>query len=68
MNKTNEHREYVRVSIDYIIKELDKQTTKLDQINGRVRQNEKSIAFIKGIGTIVTLIIGGLIGWFEIKG
>lgn len=66
-NKANEHRDWVKVNIEYIVKELDKQTDKLDQINGRVRQNEKSISFIKGIGSVVAAIIGGVIGWFEIN-
>tara|TARA_R110002020_G_scaffold275964_1_gene491151 strand:+ start:127 stop:333 length:207 start_codon:yes stop_codon:yes gene_type:complete len=67
MNKTNEHRDWVKVNIEYIVKELDKQTDKLDQINGRVRQNEKSISYIKGIGTILFALFGGLIGWFQIN-
>ena len=67
MNKTSEHRDWVKVNIEYIVKELDKQTEKLDQINGRVRQNEKSISFIKGVGTILSVLFGGLIGWFKIS-
>jgi hypothetical protein len=66
-NKTTEHRDWVKVNLEYIVKELDKQTEKLDQINGRVRQNEKSISFIKGVGAVLSAVFGGLIGWFEIN-
>ncbi len=66
--KANEHRQMVAQHLEYIKERVDDNAKKLDKINGRVRKNEKELSFIKGIGAVVTFIIGGVIGWFEIKG
>ena len=36
----------------------------MDKINGRVRDNEKSISWIKGIGTSITFMFSCVIGYF----
>ena len=63
-----EHRKVVHEHLRYIKDRVDDNAAKLDRINGRVRKNEKELSFIKGIGAVVTFIIGGVIGWFEFKG
>tara|TARA_R110002012_G_scaffold246605_2_gene422190 strand:- start:4557 stop:4757 length:201 start_codon:yes stop_codon:yes gene_type:complete len=65
--KADEHRKLVQQHLKYIKERVDDNAAKLDRLNGRVRKNEKELSFIKGIGTVVTFILGGIIGWFEIK-
>jgi len=55
MNK--KETELVLTHLEYIRK-------RIDDINGRVRDNEKNISWIKGIGTSVTFIISCVIGYF----
>ncbi len=56
---------------DLIISHLEYIRTRVDQINGRVRENENQITKIKAIGftffTILTLAISliGLIKWYK---
>ncbi len=49
----------------YIKERVDDNAAKLDRINGRVRKNESSIAFIKGFGTLTIAIITAVLGWFK---
>tara|TARA_R110002012_G_scaffold94963_2_gene229789 strand:+ start:347 stop:526 length:180 start_codon:yes stop_codon:yes gene_type:complete len=49
---------------DLIISHLEYIRSRVDQINGRVRQNEKAISWIKGIGLTVSTIILAIIGIF----
>tara|TARA_R110002020_G_scaffold128392_4_gene287776 strand:+ start:9635 stop:9841 length:207 start_codon:yes stop_codon:yes gene_type:complete len=68
MNLTvDEHRELVKTHLEYIKEQVDNNAIKLDKLNGRVRKNETAISFIKGVGSLVALMLGGIIGWFEIK-
>ena len=53
------HLMYIREMVDSSYKELK-------ELNGRVRKNESSISWIKGIGSTVTFIIGALLAWFKI--
>ena len=55
MNK--KETELVLTHLEYIRK-------RVDDINGRVRDNEKSISWIKGIGTTVTFVISCVLGYF----
>tara|TARA_R110002012_G_scaffold194163_4_gene361991 strand:+ start:6301 stop:6543 length:243 start_codon:yes stop_codon:yes gene_type:complete len=71
--RTDEHRNFVTVALTQITGDLErvkalveKNEQWLAKLNGRVRDNEKDISRIKGIGgTIATLIIA-LLGWFKI--
>ena len=36
---------------------------RVDDINGRVRDNEKSISWIKGVGASVTFLITSVLGY-----
>jgi len=49
---------------DLIIQHLEYIRSRVDQINGRVRDNEKSISWIKGIGLTISTIILTIIGIF----
>ena len=53
-----EHRKDVLLRLEYIKEQIDNNSIKLDKINGRVRKNEQSISFIKGLGSMVTVIFG----------
>ena len=55
MNK--KETELVLTHLEYI-------RNRVDDINGRVRDNEKNISWIKGIGTTITFIISCVIGYF----
>ena len=49
---------------DLIISHLEYIRSRVDEINGRVRQNEVSISWIKGIGLTITFVISTLLGFF----
>ena len=40
---------------------------KLDGINGRLRRNETAIAWIKGVGTAVSVLFASGLGWLGWK-
>ena len=61
-----EHRKEVLLHLQYIKENIDDANIKLDRMNGRIRENEKSISFIKGFGSMVTVIFG--IMMYLIKG
>tara|TARA_R100000152_G_C6781585_1_gene216408 strand:- start:2100 stop:2300 length:201 start_codon:yes stop_codon:yes gene_type:complete len=63
--KTEDHRKLVEQHLMYIKERVDDNAAKLDRINGRVRKNESSIAFIKGFGTLTIAIITAVLGWFK---
>ena len=49
---------------DLIISHLEYIRSRVDEINGRVRNNEVSISWIKGIGLTVTFVISTILGFF----
>jgi len=51
---------------DLIISHLEYIRTRVDQINGRVRENEKQISWIKGIGVMFVFCISSVIAWLGI--
>ena len=52
----------VKAALKYIVESQNKQMAHLEQINGRVRSNEKAISAITGVGTTVALFFTTLIG------
>ena len=50
--------------LEYIKEKVDANHSHLKELNGRVRQNEISISWIKGIGLTITFIISTIIGIF----
>ena len=50
-----------------IISHLEYIRTRVDEINGRVRDNEKQISWIKGIGSTFVFVITAVLTWFGIE-
>mgnify|MGYP003133431195 CR=1 FL=1 len=48
---------------DLIISHLEYIRTRVDEINGRVRDNEKQISWIKGIGVTFVFGISSVLTW-----
>jgi len=51
---------------DLIISHLEYIRTRVDQINGRVRENERQISWIKGIGSTFVFIVSAVIAWLGV--
>ena len=71
MSKVNEYRNNItlhltRISsdIEHIKEKVDANHNHLKELNGRVRKNEVSISWIKGIGLTVTFIVSSFITYF----
>ena len=58
----------VKAALKYMVESQNKQMTHLEQINGRVRSNEKAISAITGVGTTVALFFTTLIGFLFKRG
>ena len=58
----------VKAALKYMVESQNKQMTHLEQINGRVRTNEKAISAITGVGTTVALFFTTLIGFLFKRG
>ena len=52
---------------DLIISHLEYIRTRVDEINGRVRENEKQISWIKGIGSSIVFVISIVLTWFGME-
>ena len=48
---------------DLVINHLEYIRQRVDAINGRVRDNEKSISWIKGVGVSITFLITSVLGY-----
>ena len=48
---------------DLIISHLEYIRTRVDEINGRVRENERQISWIKGIGVMFVFGISSIMTW-----
>ena len=59
MAKVDKYRDDVITHLEYI-------RERVDQINGRVRANEKSISWIKGIGSAFIFIASSIITWLKL--
>ena len=51
---------------DLIISHLEYIRDRVDQINGRVRTNERQISLIKGIGVMFVFCISSVLTWLGI--
>ena len=51
---------------DLILSHLEYIRDRVDQINGRVRDNEKQISWIKGIGATFVFVISIVLGWLGV--
>ena len=73
MNETEEHRNFVTLALTEIKGDIErvkviveKNEKWLVKLNGRVRDNEKDISRIKGIGGTISAIVIALLGWFKL--
>lgn len=48
---------------DLIISHLEYIRTRVDQINGRVRENERQISWIRGIGVSFIFCLSSIMTW-----
>jgi hypothetical protein len=72
-NKTEEYRNFVTLALTEIkgdterVKAIVEKNEKwLAKLNGRVRDNEKDISRIKGVGGTLSAIIIAILGWFKL--
>ena len=64
-NNLNKHRDEVMTHLKYIKEKVDASHKHLLHLNGRVRNTEVAISWIKGIGAAITFILSGLLTWFK---
>ena len=62
-NDPDKHRTTVMLHLMYIREMVDANNKHLKELNGRVRKNEITISWIKGIGITVSSILGALLTW-----
>ena len=62
----DKYRSEVLTSLKYIEEKIGSIDTRLDTLNGRVRKNEISIGWIKGIGSTFMAIIATIMAIFKI--
>ena len=58
----------IRISgdLEHIKENVESINNHLNQINGRVRETEKQISWMKGIGSTFVFIIGVILTWIGI--
>jgi hypothetical protein len=52
---------------DLILSHLEYIRTRVDEINGRVRDNEKQISWLKGIGSSIVFVISVILSWLGLE-
>ena len=63
----DEHRSNVMLHLAYIREMVDANHSELKRLNGRVRDNEKQIYWIKGIGSSFVFVISMILAWMGIE-
>jgi len=80
MNKIDEYRNNITLhltrmsgniakisgDIEHIKEKVNDNNNQLKAQNSRIRKNEASISWIKGVGTTITFIIGSILTWLNI--
>ena len=73
MNETEEHRNFVTIVLTEMKGDLgkirmtvEKNEIWLEKLNGRVRDNEVAISWIKGIGGTISAILIAIASWFKL--
>ena len=71
--ETEEHRNFVTVALTQLTGDMErvkiiveKNEKWLAKLNGTVRNNEKDISRINGIGGTIAAIVIAILGWFKI--
>ena len=69
-NSTEEYRNNITLhltkmcsDIGHIKEKVNENNKHLIMLNGRVRENEKQISWMKGIGTTVVFVISVVLSW-----
>ena len=62
----DKYRDEVMTHLKYIKERVDTNHNHLLQVNGRVRKNEISISWIKGIGGTIATILLAILSWFKL--
>ena len=59
----------IRISsdIEHIKEKVNDNNKQLRRLNGRVRENEKQISGMKGVGSSIVFIIGVILTWLGIE-
>jgi len=60
----DKYRSEVLTSLKYIEEKIESVDARLDTLNGRVRKNEVSIGWLRGIGSAFVAIIATVMGIF----
>ena len=70
MNETEEHRNFVTIALtqikgdlERVILTVEKNENWLKKLNNRVRKNEITLSWIKGIGSTITFVISCILGY-----
>ena len=71
MSKIEEYRNNITLhltrmsgDIEHIKEKVNDNNDQLKAQNGRIRKNEVSVSWIKGIGTAITFVIWSILTWF----
>ena len=56
-------QESVLVDLRYIRMMVKKNESQLEKRNGRVRETEKTIEMMKGVGSVAGILFSGFIAW-----
>jgi len=71
--ETEDHRNFVTIALTKLTGDMERVKTIVEKnekwlvkLNGRVRNNEKDISRMKGIGGTVAAIMLAIISWFKI--
>tara|TARA_R100000808_G_scaffold7763_1_gene22457 strand:+ start:7729 stop:7938 length:210 start_codon:yes stop_codon:yes gene_type:complete len=62
----DKHRSNVMLHLTYIREMVDANNDELKRLNGRVRQNEKDISWIKGIGGTFVFLVSAILAWLGV--
>ena len=60
----NKETKIIITHLEYIKEKVDANYNHLKELNGRVRNNEVSISWLKGIGLTVTFVVSSVITYF----
>ena len=73
-NNTEEYRNNITIhltrissDIEHIKEKVNDNNKHLLRLNGRVRENENQISWIRGVGKTTLVIIGVFLSWLGIK-
>ena len=63
----DKHRSNVMLHLASIREMVDANHSELKRLNGRVRDNEKQISWIKGIGSSFVFVISMILAWMGVE-